>query len=119
MPAKEIMVDFKAHDLHSGSPDGPIVTNPHQAKAIQLSYLRKEGHDIPMKRKSLYRHAYKMRQMEHREMGGPVEAGGDYMVGEGGPERFVPHTDGTIVPNKITGPYNPSPGMSHPAGKIL
>lgn len=62
MPAKEIMADFKAHDLHSGSSSGPIVANPHQAKAIQLSYLRKEGHDIPMKRKSLYREAYNMRK---------------------------------------------------------
>ena len=77
-----------------------------------------KGKHLP-KRKSLYRHAYKMRQMEHREMGGPVEAGKPYMVGENGPEPFAPHTDGTIVPNKITGSYNPSPGMSHPAGKIL
>jgi hypothetical protein len=48
MPASEIMAKFKAHKLHSGK-GGKIVTNPHQARAIQLSYLRKEGHDIPMK----------------------------------------------------------------------
>ena len=47
MPAKEIMKKFKSGTLHSGSPKGPIVTNPHQAKAIQLSYARKEGADIP------------------------------------------------------------------------
>lgn len=46
MPAKEIMPLFRKHQLHSGG-SGKIVTNPHQAKAIQLSYLRKEGHDIP------------------------------------------------------------------------
>lgn len=51
MPAKEVMKLFREHKLHSGSPHGKIVTNPHQAKAIQLSYLRKEGHHIP-KRKS-------------------------------------------------------------------
>lgn len=47
MPAKEIMPLFRAGKLHSGS--GGIVKNPHQAKAIELSYLRKEGHHIPKK----------------------------------------------------------------------
>jgi Family of unknown function (DUF6496) len=50
MPASEIMSDFRAHKLHSGK-SGKIVTNPHQAKAILLSYLRKEGHNIPKKSK--------------------------------------------------------------------
>jgi hypothetical protein len=46
------MPDFKAGTLHSG-PGGPIVKKKKQAKAILLSYLRKEGHDIPEpKRKS-------------------------------------------------------------------
>lgn len=48
MPAKEIMKLYKSGELHSGG-SGKIVTNPHQAKAIQLSYLRKEGHNIPKK----------------------------------------------------------------------
>ena len=47
MPAKEIMPKFRAGKLHSGSPHGAIVKNPRQAKAILLSYLRKEGHPIP------------------------------------------------------------------------
>ncbi len=42
MPAKSIIPDFKAGTLHSGK-GGKIVTNPKQAKAILLSYLRKEG----------------------------------------------------------------------------
>lgn len=49
MPAKEIMSRFRAGKLHSG-PGGPIVKKKKQAKAIQLSYLRKEGHDIPEKK---------------------------------------------------------------------
>jgi hypothetical protein len=49
MPASEIMSDFRAGTLHSGR-GGPIVKSKRQAKAIQLSYLRKEGHDIPEKR---------------------------------------------------------------------
>lgn len=40
------MPDFKAGTLHSG-PGGPIVKKKKQAKAIQLAYLRREGHDIP------------------------------------------------------------------------
>lgn len=49
MPAREIMAKFHEGTLHSG-PGGPIVENPKQAKAIHLSYLRKEGHKIPKKR---------------------------------------------------------------------
>ena len=46
MPASEIMKDFKEGTLHSGK-GGPIVKDEAQARAIQLSYLRKEGKDIP------------------------------------------------------------------------
>ncbi len=42
MPASEVMSDFKAGTLHSGK-GGKIVKDPKQAKAILLSYLRKEG----------------------------------------------------------------------------
>jgi hypothetical protein len=34
----------------------------------------------------------------HRAAGGPVSSGSAYMVGERGPELFVPKTSGTIVP---------------------
>lgn len=37
-----------------------------------------------------------------RADGGPVGAGGRYLVGERGPELFVPKTDGTIVPGAQT-----------------
>lgn len=50
MPASEIMKKFRARTLHSGG-SGKIVTNPKQAKAIQLSYAREEGHDIPKRGK--------------------------------------------------------------------
>ena len=48
MPAKDIMKLFRQKKLHSG-PGGPIVKNPHQARAIEISYARKEGADIPEK----------------------------------------------------------------------
>lgn len=34
-----------------------------------------------------------------RAIGGPVQAGGSYLVGERGPELFVPGRSGSIVPN--------------------
>ena len=34
-----------------------------------------------------------------RAMGGPVSSGTSYVVGERGPELFVPNTSGTIIPN--------------------
>jgi hypothetical protein len=46
MPAKEIARLFKEGRLHSGG-SGKIVTNPKQALAIRLNYLRDEGKDIP------------------------------------------------------------------------
>jgi hypothetical protein len=38
-----------------------------------------------------------------RAMGGPVASGSAYVVGEKGPELFVPHASGTIVPNNKMG----------------
>lgn len=38
-----------------------------------------------------------------RAEGGPVNAGGAYMVGEKGPELFVPGSSGSIVPNGAMG----------------
>jgi phage-related minor tail protein len=35
--------------------------------------------------------------------GGPVGAGNQYIVGERGPELFVPRTSGTIIPNNLLG----------------
>jgi len=39
---------------------------------------------------------------EARRMGGPVTAGKPYLVGESGPELFMPRIDGTIVDNTRT-----------------
>ncbi len=42
-----------------------------------------------------------------RALGGPVERGGRYWVGDGGePEMFVPNEDGTIVPSSSMTTYN-------------
>ena len=44
-----------------------------------------------------------------RAMGGPVSAGTPYLVGERGPEMFVPGTSGNIVPNNKMGGVTVSP----------
>lgn len=49
-----------------------------------------------------------------RAMGGPVSSGSPYVVGEKGPELFVPHASGTIVPNNKMG----SGGGSGGAGGV-
>lgn len=36
-----------------------------------------------------------------RASGGPVQAGKMYMVGERGPEPFIPATNGTVLPNSV------------------
>ena len=49
-------------------------------------------------------------QMGFRQSGGPVMAGYPYMVGERGPELFIPKNTGTIIPNKTI--YNSSLSIS-------
>lgn len=44
-----------------------------------------------------------MKQMGFRARGGPVSAGRPYVVGEEGPEVFVPQSSGTVVPNDRLG----------------
>jgi hypothetical protein len=50
MPASEVMTKFRKRQLHSGK-GGKIVRSKKQAKAILLSYLRKEGRIGPRKGK--------------------------------------------------------------------
>ena len=59
MPSGEIMKEFKAGTLHSGK-GGSIVKKPIQAKAILMSYLRREG-KIPMKHTSMAAHLNDMK----------------------------------------------------------
>ena len=45
-------------------------------------------------------------QLNFRAAGGPVMAGGSYIVGERGPELFTPGTSGSITPNNAMGGAN-------------
>ena len=51
MPASLVAEKFRAGKLHSGSKHGPVVTNPKQMTAIQISEARSEGHNIPKPKK--------------------------------------------------------------------
>lgn len=42
-------------------------------------------------------------ELPERAMGGPVQGGSGYIIGENGPEVFVPWTSGTVVPNHKLG----------------
>jgi len=43
MPASEVFKKFKSGKLHSGSKHGPVVTNPKQAVAIEISEKQNEA----------------------------------------------------------------------------
>lgn len=58
MPASEIDEKFREGKLHSGK-GGKIVTNPKQALAIKLSYLRKEGKIGPRTKRGKKKKSYK------------------------------------------------------------
>ena len=49
----------------------------------------------------------------HAAMGGPIEAGRPYMVGERGPELVVPRQNATVIPNHMLG------GMENPVSRVL
>lgn len=59
-----------------------------------------QGFDVPV--------AQMPAGMQFRANGGPVSAGSPYIVGERGPELFVPGRSGTIVPNNKMGGDNVS-----------
>lgn len=50
MPASQVLKKFRRGQLHSGSKRGPVVKSEKQARAIQISEARAEGHNIPKKR---------------------------------------------------------------------
>jgi hypothetical protein len=54
-----------------------------------------------------------------RASGGPVSAGGAYIVGEEGPEMFVPNQSGTILPNNVVNNFNMTINTSAPYEPIV
>ena len=65
MPSRLVMKKFRKGKLRSGNKrTGPVVRDPKQARAIQLSEARAEGHHIPHPRgKKSMRHRRGKRRM--------------------------------------------------------
>lgn len=55
---------------------------------------------------NLGRHVVGHSSIQPRALGGPVSGGSSYLVGEKGPELFVPGSSGNIVPNNGMGGVN-------------
>lgn len=47
----KVMREGYKGELHSGSKEGPIVTNPDQMKAIAVSEAKKKGLKVPTRKK--------------------------------------------------------------------
>ena len=62
--------------------------------------------EVPLRR--LFGHKPKRK----RQFGGPVVARREYLVGEQGPELFVPHLSGNIIPNNLA-----MPSLALPSGE--
>jgi arginine repressor len=54
-----------------------------------------------------------------RAAGGPVSGGNPYVVGEKGPELFIPSVSGSIVPNNSAGSFMGMRGGSSSGGTVL
>jgi hypothetical protein len=82
----------------------PGVTNPALIGGGLLGILGSAGPAAP---KSAPTPAYQLPAfgvpIPPRASGGPVRAGMSYIVGENGPEPFIPSTSGTILPNSTLG----------------
>jgi TP901 family phage tail tape measure protein len=76
-----------------------------QLSPIDKDILRKKYMNWDSKKDTPMTEALKklIFSVEPREMGGPVNAGKPYLVGEKGPELFVPRNSGGIVPNNKYG----------------
>lgn len=90
------MHEFKEGKLHSGSKHGPKVTSRKQAIAIGLSESHQAIHRLK-KAGAISERASK--RVAKRADGGPLQAGQASVVGERGPELFVPNKNGNVIPN--------------------
>lgn len=65
-----------------------------------VKYMRQSASDFEAWLRALRgQYNFGSRPLEYRALGGWVNESRPYMVGERGPELFVPHNSGTIVPN--------------------
>ena len=100
----------KAHALANGIKDIPRNVPVNVRFTGNFSWL---GQQVA----SALGNVNKLAAMSHRASGGPVTAGTAYLVGENGPEVFVPGSSGGIIPNGGRG--SPAGGGSGGASQPL
>lgn len=87
-------------NLGSGAPTNPttaaIAAPFSSALGAYAPTTPGGGPNIPSGEGRIYA---ELRALSRRAVGGPVMSGTPYLVGEVGPEVFVPHSSGTIIPN--------------------
>jgi hypothetical protein len=75
--------------------DGSMKNSIDVARRLEDQIRRLKGKTITVK--TVYK---TVGQPYRRQHGGPVKEGNPYIVGEAGPEMFVPFADGEIIPNR-------------------
>jgi hypothetical protein len=84
-----------------------VTINPDYARMHGESTLRGnykilskkvKARDLYTMGDSIHEWGYDPQEAEHRALGGPVDAGSPYVVGENGPEVIVPNKSGQVVP---------------------
>jgi hypothetical protein len=100
----EKLIALLVKQSKSGSAE---IANAAQAALLQLRNLKLEIINMPSLPGS------GMPGLGGRAAGGPVSRGSTYLVGERGPEWFVPGSSGTIIPNTRGG------GLTLAAGAIV
>ena len=88
-------------DAHRGGDSG--VGRDHQMNTKEADNAREALNDPGVSERDKAYLRQQLKNIEKRETGGPVDASVPYLVGEKGPELFVPDTGGNIVPLDMAG----------------
>jgi hypothetical protein len=88
----------------SANPINDATGQPYtQQEAQRAGYVDMTGIVTPLGSQHGFGNTYGGVNLGARADGGPVAAGQPYIIGERGPELFVPDTAGTVVPNGAAG----------------
>lgn len=97
-PSSEVQPEAKAPDENSKTyMDAYAKARDSGAGVAEAKQIASDAVKASSERKQMEQGA-----PEPRAKGGPVEDGADYIVGEKGPELFMPFKDGVVVPNDLS-----------------
>ena len=80
-----------------------IAKTERTVKAINRETSELQNRTVDILIRTVRETTYTTENAPARQHGGPVRAGQPYLVGEAGPEHFVPSGSGNIVPNGASG----------------